>query len=233
MIFERSNFALKNFKGILVLGEKNIFGGLAQIVHIAAQANTLMKIMFKTNDNYQTLTEHGNAVRALEKESDEIAFKLSEDITSGAISPNIIDNLIESTHVADNIVDLYYYLSRELSRFSKVSPKDFSVHPEAEWVSVYENLLALADQSLSKLEQALTTGSVPEILQLRKEIEALEEQGDDVKDHGFDKIYSMAPQMHFLQFNHYSELLHKCDDILDDCEDLSDIIVSVVTSILK
>ena len=39
--------------------------------------------------------------------------------------------------------------------------------------------------------------------------------------------------MHFLHFYHYSEMLHKSDDILDTCEDFSDIIVSIVTSILK
>jgi len=43
----------------------------------------------------------------------------------------------------------------------------------------------------------------------------------------------MTPNLHYLQFFHYSELMHKCDDVLDSCEDLSDLIVTVVTSILK
>jgi hypothetical protein len=34
---------------------------------------------------------------ALGKEADEIAFKLREDNTSGAISPSIIDRLFESS----------------------------------------------------------------------------------------------------------------------------------------
>jgi uncharacterized protein len=224
---------LKSLRGILVVGEKNIFSELAQIVAIAAQANTIMKIMFKTEYNDQALSENMHVIKALEKKSDEIAFKLSEDITGGAVSPNIIDNLIECTQVADDIVDIYYYLSRELCRMSKANPMNFTVHQEAEWCAVFENLFALADKSLSRLQQALSTGNVPQILQLRKEIEALEEQGDDIKDAGFDKLYSVAPKLHFLQFYHYSELLHKIDDILDSCEDLSDLIVSVVTSILK
>src|SRR5665648_60861 len=91
----------------------------------------------------------------------------------------------------------------------------------------------LPDRTLAKLHQMLSIGNVPEIMQLRKEIEALEEQGDDIKDAGFDKLYFTAPKMHFLQFFHYSEMLHKSDDILDTCEDLSDVIVSIVTSILK
>jgi uncharacterized protein len=215
------------------VGERNIFGELAQIVNIASEANAIMKIMFKTEYNDQALSDNMHVIKVLEKKSDEIAFKLSEDITGGAVGPNIIDNLIECVQVADDIVDLYYYLSREMCRMSKAHPVDFAVHQEIEWIALYENLFALADKSLSKLKQALSTASVPEILQLRKDIEVLEEQGDDLKDAGFDKLYAVAPRLHFLQFYHYSELLHKCDDVLDSCEDLSDLIVSVVTSILK
>ena len=104
---------------------------------------------------------------------------------------------------------------------------------EADWDSVYEKMLAFAEKSLLKLKQALSSSNVTEILQLRKEIEVLEEQGDDIKDQGFDRLYGIAPKLHYLQFYHYSELLHKCDDILDSCEDFADLIVSVVTSIIK
>lgn len=216
------------------MGEKNIFIELAEITTIAAQANTIMKAMFRLGYNdEQAIIEKMHAVRELEKKSDEVAFKLSEDITSGAVSPNILDNLIECGQVADDIVDTYYYLSRELARMGKAKLEDSSVLQEADWITLFENMLNLADQSLSKLKQALTSSNVPEILQLRKEIETLEENGDDIKDAGFDKLYAHAANMHFLQFYHFSELLHKCDDILDGCEDLSDLVVSIVTSILK
>jgi uncharacterized protein Yka (UPF0111/DUF47 family) len=224
---------LKNFKGILVLGERNIFSEFSQIVSIATQANAILKAMFKDCCNKQALTENMRAVRALEKKSDQIAFKLNEDITSGAISPNLIDDLIESTHLADNIVDIIFYLSRELSRMAKANTTDLELHEEVAWAEVYARLLALVDQSLPKLQLMLSTGSVPQILQLRTEIEAIEEQGDDIKDTGFDKLYSMASGLNFLQFYHFSEMLHKSDDILDTCEDLSDVLVSIVTSILK
>ena len=68
---------------------------------------------------------------------------------------------------------------------------------------------------------------------LNKEIESIEEEGDDIKDSAFDKLYHFAPELQFLQFFHYSEMLHKCDDLLDNSEDLADIIVSIITSILK
>jgi uncharacterized protein Yka (UPF0111/DUF47 family) len=224
---------MKSFKGILVLGERNIFSGLSQILTNANQANATLKTMFQNTKNDQALTENMHTIRNIEKKCDEIALGLSEDITSGAISPNIIDDLIECVHNADDVMDLHFYLSRELTRMAKADTKEFSVHPEAEWVSVYLQLLGLAEQMLSKLQQMLSSSSIPTILQLHKEIEALEEQGDDIKDAGFDKLYAMAPKLHYLQFYHYSELMHKSDDILDECEDLADGLVSVVTSIIK
>jgi uncharacterized protein len=224
---------MKSLKGMLVVGEKNIFSQLADIIAVATEANSTVRKMFKLGNNAEALTENMLAVRSLERKSDEIAFKLSEDVTSGAVSPNLIDNLIECAHVADNIVDTLYYLSRELDRMSKASPSEFPLHREPEWISIFEQMFVLADRSLLKLKQALCSTSVPEILQLRKEIEALEEEGDDIKDSDFDKLYALSSTLHFLQFYHYSEMLHKSDDVLDGCEDLSDLIVSVVTSILK
>ena len=223
---------LKNLKGILVVGEKNIFSQLTQIFSIATEANTILTNMFKMGYKEKELTENMHVVQALEKKSDAIAFKISEDITGGAISPNIIDNLLECVQIADNIIDTYYYISRELNRMGRAYSAGFKEH-YADWDSVYVNLLALAEKSILYLKQALSSSDISEILRMRKEVEDIEEQGDDIKDQGFDRLYRIAPNLHFLEFYHYQELLHKCDDILDSCEDFSDLIVSVVTSILK
>ena len=223
---------MKSLKSIFVVGEKNIFIELTQIIDIGTEANIIVSSTFSLDFKEKNVTEAMHNMQTLEKKSDEIAFKISEDITSGAISPNIIDALLKSVQVADDIVDLYYYLSRERDRMEKVYSVGFEMKRPG-WDSVYVNILALAEKALSKLKQALSSSSVTEILELRKEIETLEEQGDELKDEGFDRLYHITPNLHYLQFYHYTELLHKCDDVLDSCEDLSDLIVSVVTSITK
>ena len=225
-------FRLKSLKGILVVGERNIFYDLTQIFAIATEANTILSQMFKIGYKENELTEYMHAMQLLEKKSDEIAFKISEDITSGAISPNIIDNLLESVQTADNIIDTYYYISRELTRMAKAYSAGFQQQP-TDWNPVYQDILVLAEKSILKIKQTLSTSNTSEILQGRKEIEDIEEQGDDIKDQGFDRLYTIAAKLNFLEFYHYQELLHKCDDILDSCEDFSDLMVSVVTSILK
>ena len=152
-------FRLKSLKGILVVGERNVFSELAQIVDIAMQVNVLVLKMFSMDYKENELRQLLHEMQSLEKESDEIAFKISEDITSGAISPNIIDNLLKCVQVADDIVDLYYYLGRELAEWRKPTRQVPIKHP-ADWDSVYENIFALAEKSLSKLKQALSSSNV-------------------------------------------------------------------------
>ena len=231
-MFKEVVFRLKNLKGILVVGERNIFIQLNQIFSIATEANTILTNMFKTGYKEKELTIAMHAMQVLEKKSDAIAFKISEDVTGGAISPNIIDNLLRCVQIADDIIDTYYYVSRELNRMARAYLAGFQEH-QGDWDSVYENMLSLAEKSILNLKEALSSADISKILQMRKEIEVIEQQGDDIKDQGFDRLYKIAPKLHFLEFYHYQELLHKCDDILDSCEDFSDLIVSVVTSILK
>ncbi len=225
--------SVKSLKGILVIGEKNIFKELSEIIGISLETNAIVNEMLKVNYNEQILSTDMESVRWLEKKSDIVAFRISEEVTGGAISPNIIDNLLECIQTADDIIDTYYYISRELNRMSETHSIDFKAHQEAAWASIYENLFSLAETSLGKLRKMLSVSDEEEIASLRKEIEALEEQGDEVKDQGFDKLYRIAPKLPYLQFYHYSEVLHKSDDILDSCEDASQLIVSIVTSILK
>jgi hypothetical protein len=224
---------LRNIKRGLVVGEKNIFHELSEILDLAGEANTIMTQMLLERSKGKPLTEAMQAIRLLEKNSDDTAFKVSEDITSGAVSPNVLDDLLESVQLADTILDTYYNLSRELNRMAKAKFPSEEVDQKTDWAPIFEKMLSLAGKAIIEVKRLLATSSLTEMIEVRKQIEALEEQGDDVKDAGFDKLYANAPEMHYLQFFHYSELLHKLDDILDACEDLSDTIVSIVNSILK
>jgi uncharacterized protein Yka (UPF0111/DUF47 family) len=228
-----AGIVVKSFKRALVIGEENIFGELAQIIVIASEANKILDNMLTNCKDEKCLDEGMQAIRVLENKSDQIAFKVSEDITSGAVSPNILEHLLQCVHVADDIVDTYFYQARELSRMHKSRFPYSEAIQDAEWIATFRSMLQLADQALSKVKQVLFVSDLGDILTLRKEIEALESQGDEIKDKGFDVLYREAPHIHYLQFYHYSELLHKFDDILDGCEDLSDLVLSVITSIIK
>ena len=118
--------------------------------------------------------------------------------------------LLESVHVADDIVDLYYYLSREIDRMAKAYSAGLEMK-RADWDSVYENMLAFRRKISLKAQASALLFKREEILELRKEIEVLEEQGDDIKDQGFDRLYSITSNLNYLQFFHY---LNSCINVM-------------------
>lgn len=222
---------MKSIRGVLVVGEKNIFNELNKIIDIAVEANTVLTKMLRMDYSDSQLTEALHSVELLQDTAADAAFKCAEDITGGAVSPNVIDSLLRCVSFAADIVHTNLHISRELARMAKAYAAGLEMH--AEWDSVFDTMLGQVEKSLLKLKQALSSSDVSEIMQLQKEVEALEKQGDDIKDEGFDRLYEMAPKLNYLEFFHYQRLLHLCEDTLNDCESLSGLIVSVVTSILK
>jgi uncharacterized protein len=220
-------------KKLLTVGERDTFLQIEKIIGLAIKANTVTARMVNKCHSSDSLLEESQQIRLLEKEGDETSFKIREDIVEGAISPNILDNLLECVELADTVLDNHYYISRELNRM-KTATSDASLSPQLlEFDSVFAKMLGIAGEAMVVLQKLLTESNIDRIVELRRQIESLEEQGDDVKDGGFDKLYNLAQRINYLQFVHYSELLHKLDDILDGCEDISDLILSIVASISK
>ena len=224
---------MKNFKRALVVGEQSVFHELAEILELDVQANEIMSGMLLKGYKGTDLADSMQILRSLAKKSGDIAFKVSEDITSGAVSPNVLDDLLESVHRANSILDLFYSLSRDLNRMSKVEMEGSSLNYEAEARPVLEELVGLTGKTILKVKDLLAAATLDSMKAIRKEIMALKEQGDDVKNGGFDKLYGAASKLSYIEFVYYSELFHKLEYILDACEALSNLIVLIVNSIMK
>ena len=222
----------KRFSGMFIIGEKRIFQGLAEIIQLGLDAKKIIKEML----NAETVSSVGKlnaTVIALEKESDKVAFRMSGEITNGAISSNILDTLLECVDMADNILDSFHYMGREIKRTGNLRFEAKELGNLLAFQSQLNELLDLSEDAMKALKRLLSTSSLEDMQSIRVEIEAIEEKGDNVKDASFDKLYFMAPEMHYLQFMHITELVHKLDDILDSCEDISDLILAVSNSISK
>ena len=65
--------------------------------------------------------------------------------------------------------------------------------------------------------------------ELRHRIKAIENKGDAVRDSLLD--YAYKANVGFKGFYHITDLAYLYDDILDDCEDSSDIFMSIVLAL--
>ena len=221
---------LRGIRGFFSIGEKKTFVELSEIIEIGRKANS---IMLKLMVSGASMTGPNEDIRLLERQSDRLSFKIKEDIMGGAVNPNVLDNLLECVDLADSIIDDYYFVSREFNRIAKVRFDDSFASQAPEIGPLFSKSLELADQAMVVLLKILKTTDLSEIAELRSGIELLEQEGDNIKDNGFDMLYVSAPNIHYLQFVHISELLHKLDDILDSCEDLADRFVAIMMSISK
>jgi hypothetical protein len=182
--------------------------------------------------NLETLTTENQHMSVLEKRSDEVAFRVRRDVIDGAINPSALDNLLSCVDRADSIVDSYHYLARELDRTAHVEP-DESRKRIPSLDSALLKMFSLCTESFAKVQELLGESNPDEVRRVRREIEDIEEQGDEIKDDAFDELYRQAPRIHYLMFIHYTEVIYKADDILDACEDISDMIVTIMTSMSK
>jgi len=70
-----------------------------------------------------------------------------------------------------------------------------------------------------------------EAIELARQIEQLEEEGDDVKDAMLDELYGSWEKLDYASFHNYLETTIEADDILDLCEDASDLVIAVMKAL--
>lgn len=170
------------------------------------------------------------AIKALEKQSDELTFDLSEDIMDGAINPAVLRDLLHVTDLMDKVFDDYYFVAREVNRTVTTGIE----LPMFDTMSkTFVGMVSIADKQLEILGKLLEANGLDEAKSSRKEIEKLEEDGDELKDSGFDDMYENVKLFDYFSFQHYTTVLKKLDDIQDGLEDMSDLILAIANTISR
>ena len=205
-------------ENILEGGEHNIIKRCNKIVLLAEKANVSLSDLIKGKGSL-------NAIKKIEEESDDVAFEIMNIVTSGGVVPNLIDDLLSLVDKEDSIVDSVYNLSREFGRYKIKNAKTRSV-----LVAKTTEMIRLADSAMHTLYNMQKSDKLTEIKKFRTEIEKYEESGDDIKDSLFDMAYKSETD--FKAFYHISEVAHQADNVLDACEDSSDIYLTIMSSIL-
>ena len=206
----------KLFKG----GEEDIIGSTQEIIKLAKESNKeLLKLV---SGDRQDIT----AIKSLEKESDKKVFQLIQKITSGAVSPNIIDDMLKLMDMEDNIVDSIYNLAREIVRYDI---------PDKKAKKLLQNsiisTIQMVDSALDALQKMTASSDLESIRAYRSDIETFEQKEDDIKDSLLDYVYNNGDD--FKAFHYMTEVAHRADNILDACEDASDMFLSIMLSVMS
>ena len=211
----------------LVAGEEGIFERLKALADMAREETPLAIALFQERLADRRVLQ---GMKTLEKQSDELTFRLSEDIMEGAINPAVLRDLLHVTDLMDRIFDDYYFLAREVNR-TVIS--GIALPMLDKMTKLFIGMVSLADKQLEALGKLLEANSMDEVKSYRKEIEKLEEDGDELKDSGFDDMYENRKLFDYFSFQHYTEVLTKMDDIQDGVEDMSDLILAIANTISR
>ena len=223
----------KFLKKIMVVGEKSVLQQMTKYVDMASTSATLLKEMFSTEDGKKE--QINERIKQIEKDADELSMSMRQQITGGAISSNLMDDLITLVETCDDLLDKSYYISREIKRVHENAHKfdESSREVMRKGYVVFGRMADYTIEALKDVETVLASRDTKLLADARARIEVIEEKVDDLKDNLIDELYNSADTLPYIIFIHLTELVHKLDDLLDDCEDISDLVHTIDLSITR
>ena len=216
---------------LLVLGERQALQDLMVYTDLAQKATDILSSQLLQPSIEQE--ESVGKIRAIEKQGDDLTMSLKSDITQGAINSTLLGHLLNLVETCDDILDKTLYLSREvyrMSHFLHLNP-ELAGYVKDEAYTKFLRMLDYNKKALTNLQNMLSANDLEHLKSERKAIESLEEVVDDIKDDLIDQVYVDAKGLHYLVFTHVMNTVHRIDDLLDDCEDASDLVMTISNSV--
>lgn len=227
-----SNIA-RRIRNFFVPGEKEAFDRIGELARLGEEAlDLLVKILSGDHNGLSEVETDTEKISALEKEGDKITQSLEEELGRGSISASLANDFGRLVDSVDSILDRAHSLSRQLRRVTKrplKEAKEFDAAIRKEQVLLVE--IGLKQLQILRSLMVVAASDRTRAVEMAREIERLEEQGDDVKDSMLDDIYGSTDKLDFASFNNYIQTTITADDILDLCEDASDLVIAVMKAL--
>lgn len=223
---------LRRIRDFFTPGEKKLFDVLAGHMDLTEKAVDQLLGMFRDGLKDPALAERYTAqIARLERKGDEIVRRLEEEISGGALTAPLTADFAKLVDTVDSVLDGVHSISREIQRHCKYYfPGETEV--ERDIYKKVGKLVLLGRQGVKKLNQLISTGAnLREASSLSRQIEDIEEQADDVKDDILDDVYRQAKYLEHWTFHHLVEVTVEADDMVDNCEDASNLVVAILTSL--
>jgi len=227
------NKIIHRVKTFFIPGEKEAFERISLLAGLGEDALVLLvKILSRTDNNLAMVESDTGKISELEKEGDRITQSIEEEIGRGSISASLANDFGRLVDCVDSVLDRAHAVSRQLRRMAQ-GPVHKSREFDASFRKEQVRLVEIGRQELRLLRELLATAGSDrtKAMAMAREIEELEEKGDDVKDAMLDEIYGSWEKLDFAAFNNYIRTTIEADDILDLCEDASDLVIAVTKAL--
>lgn len=224
---------VRRFKGFFIPGEKDAFSRIQELAALGEEAlELLVKILASPSNGLKEIEDYTERISLLEKEGDKMTQSIEEMLSRGSITATLDYDFDKLADNVDSVLDRAHALSRQLRRVTRRPLKqaqEFDSDIRKEQISLIEIGLAQL-RSFRKL-LSIAGSDRTKAIQLAREIENMEEQGDDVKDAMLDEIYGSSDKLDYASFHNYLETTIEADDILDLLEDASDMVMAIMKAL--
>ncbi len=219
-------------KKLMVIGERQSLMNMEKYLSLAQEnSNLLMEIFEKPENDVQNMVKK---IGLNEKEADEITLNLKRDITSGAIGSTLMDNFLTLIEKFDDIIDKTYWIAREMSRAKdSFIANGFHMEPIKGFYTNFITILEINLEAIGKVNKMLEVADIDQVKEVRGNIQEMEEKVDEIKDGIIDRLYRTSESISYLMFNHINSIVHTLDDLLDNCEDISDLVLNTMLSVSR
>ena len=174
----------------------------------------------------ESTNRHTEEVLLKEEEADAIHRALSIRIAEGAFFGGVREDILNLLEEIDNIADSAKDAVRFLSSDSALSEEGRTVFMSEHMTSFLANL-KLAVGALKTLIATFDQGK-KEILSKVHSVEEFEEKADTHKDLLLKELFSRAESMNAVTVIQLRDFIFMSDDIADNAEDASDVILVLV-----
>lgn len=190
------------------------------MMDVAKLMNDEAKIIFKNESgSHQKIKEY-------EELGDTYVLSLLENITSGSISPNLLDDFIKYIDKEDDILD---FISNLVQEFLMYKPPE--IEAQQLILKSLSEFTKLNDEAIDLLKKMQSTDNRKDLKELHTEIKKVERKGDEIKDKMLKLSYDLT--LSYKTFYHIIQLARYADDILDSFEDASDLLITIIFSLLS
>ncbi len=166
--------------------------------------------------------EHYQRVFKTEREADEIKKKILAELSRGVFHPIDREDLIRLLLSADDIAD---YLKASSRRLVLVEPGRVPGDIVEIYMKMINKILEAVEVLIKAVEILYTTPS--QSLELADTVERIEEEVDDIRMHGLEKVLKWCEKASIAECIVSKEVVDTLETATDNCENVGDVIRSI------
>ncbi|WP_338604594.1 DUF47 domain-containing protein [Sulfolobus tengchongensis] len=197
--------------------EEEVFERLTYTTELIGEAVKILQseMEYVRRGSYDQIPTHLIKIKSLHEKAEIIREEILSTLYGEAFLPDFKESMVMLTQALFNTLSSVKDAARALGS-RKIDPKCMNVL--AEMLNTYLALVNEATVKIHELSRYLSS-DMEAALKIGREIQAMEREGDDIKDALLQRLYEIEKEVDIISILQMKDIILFIDDILDSLED--------------